>query len=82
MSHAAALIARPRLGRVAVHGALLFYTLVGSGRSLLVLINAFKSRRAIFNEPSALPISQDLRPWSASTRCWPNRTSASISPTA
>ena len=50
--------ARPRLGRIAVHGALLFYTLVAIGPILLILVNAFKSRRAIFNEPLALPTAK------------------------
>ncbi|HSY89526.1 MAG TPA: carbohydrate ABC transporter permease [Verrucomicrobiae bacterium] len=58
MSHAGALIARPRLGRIAVHGALLFYTLVAIGPILLILINAFKSRRGIFNEPLAFPTAK------------------------
>jgi raffinose/stachyose/melibiose transport system permease protein len=49
---------RPRLGRIAVHGALLFYTLVALGPILLILINAFKSRRAIFSEPLALPTAK------------------------
>jgi raffinose/stachyose/melibiose transport system permease protein len=58
LSHAGVLIARPRLGRIAVHGALLFYTLVAIGPILLILINAFKSRRGIFNEPLALPTAK------------------------
>src|SRR5262249_23256861 len=51
-------LARPRLGRIAVHGALLFYTLVALGPILLILVNAFKTRRAIFNEPLALPTAK------------------------
>jgi raffinose/stachyose/melibiose transport system permease protein len=46
---------RLRLGRIAVHVALLLYTAIALGPILLVLINAFKTRRAIFSEPLALP---------------------------
>jgi raffinose/stachyose/melibiose transport system permease protein len=46
---------RLRLGRIAVHVALLLYTAIALGPILLVLINAFKTRRAIFGEPLALP---------------------------
>ena len=45
----------PRPGRIAVHAALILYTLIAIGPILLILINAFKSRRAIFGDPLALP---------------------------
>src|SRR5688572_1824647 len=45
----------PRAGRVAVHAALLLYTVIACGPILLILINSFKSRRAIFGDPLALP---------------------------
>jgi len=45
----------PRPGRIAVHAALIFYTLIAIGPILLILINAFKTRRAIFGDPVALP---------------------------
>jgi len=48
-------LARPRPGRIAVHAALLTYTLIAIGPILLILINAFKTRRAIFGQPLALP---------------------------
>ncbi len=55
MSAASLGLARPRPGRIAVHAALLTYTLVAIGPILLILINAFKTRRAIFGQPLALP---------------------------
>jgi len=45
----------PRPGRIAVHAALIFYTLIAIGPILLILVNAFKTRRAIFGDPVALP---------------------------
>ncbi|HEX9903854.1 MAG TPA: carbohydrate ABC transporter permease [Propylenella sp.] len=47
--------ARP--GRIAVHAALILYTLLAIGPILLVLVNSFKTRRAIFGDPVALPNS-------------------------
>ncbi len=46
---------RPRPGRIAVHAALIFYTLIAIGPILLILINSFKTRKAIFGDPIALP---------------------------
>jgi raffinose/stachyose/melibiose transport system permease protein len=50
-------MSRPRLrpGRIAVHGALLLYTCIAIGPIALVLINAFKTRRAIFDDPLGFP---------------------------
>ena len=45
----------PRPGRVAVHAALILYTLIAIGPILLILINSLKSRRAIFGDPVSLP---------------------------
>jgi raffinose/stachyose/melibiose transport system permease protein len=45
----------PRPGRVAVHAALILYTLIAIGPILLILINSVKTRRAIFGDPAALP---------------------------
>jgi raffinose/stachyose/melibiose transport system permease protein len=49
--------ARPALrpGRVAVHLALITYTLVALGPLILILLNAFKTRRAIFADPLSFP---------------------------
>lgn len=47
-----------RLGRVAVHLALIFYTLLAIGPLILIILNSFKTRRAIFASPVALPDSQ------------------------
>src|SRR5688500_15195829 len=46
---------RARPGRVAVHAALILYTLIACGPILLILVNSFKERRAIFGDPLALP---------------------------
>ena len=46
---------RPRPARIAVHAALILYTLIAVGPILLILVNAFKTRRAIFGDPTALP---------------------------
>ena len=40
---------------MAVHAALVLYTLLAIGPVALILINSFKSRRAIFSSPLALP---------------------------
>ena len=39
----------------AMHGALILYTLIALFPVFVILINSFKSRRAIFREPLALP---------------------------
>jgi raffinose/stachyose/melibiose transport system permease protein len=44
-----------RPGRLAVHGVLLLYTALAIGPILLVLLNAFKTRRAIFADPLGFP---------------------------
>jgi raffinose/stachyose/melibiose transport system permease protein len=46
---------RPRPGRLAVHAVLLLYTALAIGPIILVLINAFKTRRAIFADPLSFP---------------------------
>jgi raffinose/stachyose/melibiose transport system permease protein len=42
-------------GRAAVHAALILYTLLAISPILLVIINSFKSRSAIFGSPLSLP---------------------------
>ena len=42
-------------GAVAVHGVLGIYTLIALFPIFLIVINAFKSRKAIFRDPMALP---------------------------
>jgi raffinose/stachyose/melibiose transport system permease protein len=44
-----------RPGRIAVHLALILYTALALGPILLILINAFKTRRAIFADPLGFP---------------------------
>jgi raffinose/stachyose/melibiose transport system permease protein len=46
---------RVNANRIAVHAALIFYTLIATFPIGLVLINSFKSRSAIFGSPLALP---------------------------
>ena len=54
--------ARTSLGRtVAAHGILILYTLIALFPVFVVVVNSFKSRRAIFAEPLALPDPRDLR---------------------
>ncbi|WP_201859625.1 carbohydrate ABC transporter permease [Microvirga soli] len=47
-----------RPGRIAVHFALILYTILALGPIFLILINAFKTRRAIFADPLGLPNGQ------------------------
>jgi len=47
---------RPRASRLAVHGALILYTLLAIGPIVLIVMNSFKARRAIFGNPLSLPI--------------------------
>jgi raffinose/stachyose/melibiose transport system permease protein len=49
-----------RPGRIAVHIALILYTILALGPIFLILINAFKTRRAIFADPLGLPNRQTL----------------------
>ncbi len=44
-----------RPGRIAVHIALILYTILAIGPIFLILINAFKTRRAIFADPLGFP---------------------------
>ena len=45
-------------GAVAVHGVLGIYTLIALFPIFLIVINAFKSRKAIFRDPMALPSAE------------------------
>ena len=47
-----------RPSRIAVHIALILYTILALGPIFLILINAFKTRRAIFADPLGLPNGQ------------------------
>jgi raffinose/stachyose/melibiose transport system permease protein len=44
-----------RPGRVAVHAALILYTLLAVGPIVLIVMNSFKARKAIFGSPLSLP---------------------------
>jgi len=46
---------KQRASRAAVHAALILYTLLAVGPILLIVMNSFKARRAIFGSPLALP---------------------------
>ncbi|MBO6510109.1 MAG: carbohydrate ABC transporter permease [Roseibium sp.] len=43
------------LNKVAMHGALILYTLIALFPVFVILINSFKNRKAIFREPLAVP---------------------------
>ena len=45
---------------LAMHGALILYTLIALFPVFVILINSFKTRRAIFREPLALPDSDSF----------------------
>lgn len=47
----------PRISTAAVHAILLAYTVIALFPIVLVLFNAFKSRKAIFSQPLAPPLS-------------------------
>ena len=47
-----------RLQKLAIHGALLIYTFIALFPVALILINSFKSRRAIFQNPYSLPTAE------------------------
>ena len=49
-----------RPSRIAVHIALILYTILALGPIFLIIINAFKTRRAIFADPLGLPNGQTL----------------------
>ncbi|TRW97724.1 carbohydrate ABC transporter permease [Paracoccus sp. M683] len=49
-----------RLNTLAMHGALIVYTLIALFPVFVILINSFKSRRAIFREPLALPDAESF----------------------
>jgi raffinose/stachyose/melibiose transport system permease protein len=51
-------VSRHRTARAAVHAALILYTLLAIGPILLVLVNSFKARKAIFGDPLALPTAE------------------------
>lgn len=46
---------KPRASRLAVHAALILYTFIAIGPILLVIMNSFKARKAIFGSPLSLP---------------------------
>ncbi|MFC1961193.1 carbohydrate ABC transporter permease, partial [Chloroflexota bacterium] len=50
------------LEKVGAYGILLFYTLIALFPVFLVAINSFKSRRAIFRQPYALPNAETFDP--------------------
>jgi raffinose/stachyose/melibiose transport system permease protein len=51
--------ARTSLPRtLAAHGVLIVYTIIALFPVFVIVINAFKNRRAIFSEPLALPTAE------------------------
>lgn len=49
-----------RLNAALMHGALILYTLIALFPVFVIIINSFKTRRAIFREPLALPNSESF----------------------
>jgi len=50
--------ARRGISKAAIHGVLLLYTALALGPILLIVMNSFKTRRAIFNSPFTFPNSE------------------------
>ena len=50
------------LQKLGVHAALLLYTLVAISPVLLIIMNSFKSRRAIFTNPLSFPTAETFDP--------------------
>ncbi|MEM8732177.1 MAG: carbohydrate ABC transporter permease [Pseudomonadota bacterium] len=48
------------LNTIAMHGALILYTLIALFPVFVILINSFKNRRSIFREPLALPNAESF----------------------
>lgn len=55
-----ALARQSRLNTFAAHGALILYTLIALFPVFVIVINSFKSRRAIFREPLSLPDTESF----------------------
>lgn len=51
---------RNPISSITIHGILLFYTLLSLFPLFLILVNSFKSRRAIFGDPLGLPVGKAL----------------------
>ena len=51
---------KQRASRAAVHAALILYAMLAIGPVLLILINSFKTRRAIFSTPLSLPLGKSF----------------------
>ncbi len=49
-----------RFNTIAAHGALILYTLIALFPVFVIVINSFKTRKAIFREPLALPSSDSF----------------------
>ncbi|AUH32328.1 carbohydrate ABC transporter permease [Paracoccus tegillarcae] len=48
------------LSTAAMHGALIFYTLIALFPIFVIVLNSFKTRRAIFSEPLSLPTADSF----------------------
>jgi ABC-type glycerol-3-phosphate transport system permease component len=71
--------ARAPLGRsVAAHAVLIAYTLIALFPVWIILINSFKSRRAIFGDPLRCRCRAPGTSW-ATPRCSPTATSPATS---
>ena len=70
---------KQRAQTLGVHVILIAYSALALGPILLVVMNSFKARNAIFGAPLAPPNADDVLARSATTRCSAPRTSGPIS---
>ena len=49
---------KPRVSMIGIHVGLILYTLLAIGPILLIIMNSFKSRRAIFDSPFSFPTAE------------------------
>ena len=68
-----------RAETLGVHVVLIAYSLLALGPILLVVMNSFKARNAIFGSPLVAARRADLLARSATPRCSTRRTSSPIS---
>lgn len=54
------MILRERISSVGIHAVLIAYSLLALFPLVLIVINSFKSKKAIFREPTALPLGESF----------------------
>ena len=63
---------------IAAHAVLIAYTIIALFPVFVTVVNSFKSRKAIFADPLALPVPRPLI-WSATRPSWRRAISCNIS---